>query len=63
VPGPPEANEWISEELIAQIDRFVWGGDQNRGKAPPCDPQAPLGRFVGQPGMYPRLQPLPQASP
>jgi phospholipid/cholesterol/gamma-HCH transport system substrate-binding protein len=63
VPPRPDPNEWISEELAAQLDRFVWGGDQNRGKAPPCDPQAPLGRIVGQTGMFPRLQPLPPSSP
>jgi phospholipid/cholesterol/gamma-HCH transport system substrate-binding protein len=59
VPAPPEPNEWISEAVAAQITQFVFGGDQNRGKAPPCDPQAPLGRFVGQTGAFPRLQPLP----
>jgi phospholipid/cholesterol/gamma-HCH transport system substrate-binding protein len=59
VPAPPESNEWISEAVAAQITQFVFGGDQNRDKAPPCDPQAPLGRFVGQTGAFPRLQPLP----
>ena len=59
VPPAPDPNEWISEDLRQQIDRFIYGGDANRGKAPPCDPQAPLGRIVGQPGMFPRLQPLP----
>ena len=63
VPEPPEPNEWISEDLAAQIYRFVWGGDANRDRAPPCDPQAPLGRLVGQPGLFPRLQPLPPGSP
>ena len=59
VPPTPEPNEFLSEEVVAQIDRFIFGGDQNRGKAPPCDAQAPLGRIVGQSGMFPRLQPLP----
>ena len=59
VPPPPEPNEWISEAVAAQIAQFVFGGDQNRDKAPPCDPQAPLGRVVGQTGLFPRLQPLP----
>ena len=31
----------------------------NRGKAPACDPQAPLGRLLGQAGMFPHLEPLP----
>jgi phospholipid/cholesterol/gamma-HCH transport system substrate-binding protein len=59
VPPTPEPNEWLPADVIADIDRFIFGGDENRGKAPPCDPQAPLGRVVGQPGMFPRLQPLP----
>jgi virulence factor Mce-like protein len=59
VPPTPEPNEWLPPSVVADIDRFIFGGDQNRGKAPPCDAQAPLGRFVGQPGMFPRLQPLP----
>ena len=59
VPPTPEPNEFLSAEIVDQIDRFIFGGDQNRGKAPPCDPQAPLGRVVGQSGMFPRLQPLP----
>jgi virulence factor Mce-like protein len=59
VPDPPEPNEWLSEDVVAQIYRFIYGGDENRGRAPPCDPQAPLGRVVGQSGTFPRLQPLP----
>jgi phospholipid/cholesterol/gamma-HCH transport system substrate-binding protein len=59
VPPTPEPNAFLSQDLVSQIDRFVFGGDQNRGKAPPCDPQLPLGRVVGQSGMFPRLQPLP----
>jgi len=59
VPPPPEPNQWLPEAVVAQIDQFVFGGDENRGKAPPCDPQAPLGRLVGQTGLFPRLQPLP----
>ena len=59
LPEPPEPNEWLSEDVAAQLYRFVYGGDVNRGKAPPCDPQAPLGRLVGQSGVFPRLQPLP----
>ena len=58
-PPTPEPNEWLTESVIEQIDLFIFGGDLNRGKAPPCDPQAPLGRVVGQSGMFPRLQPLP----
>ena len=59
VPPTPAPNEWLPEEVIEDIDQFVFGGAENRGKAPPCDPQAPLGRVVGQTGLFPRLQPLP----
>ena len=59
VPPPPAPNEFLSESVAAQIEQFIFGGDQNRGKAPPCDPQEPLGQAVGQSGLFPRLQPLP----
>ena len=59
VPPTPEPNEFLSQDIVDQIDRFIFGGDQNRGKAPPCDAQAPLGRILGQSGMFPHLQPLP----
>jgi hypothetical protein len=59
VPPTPEPNEWLPEEVIEDIDLFIFGGAENRNAAPPCDPQAPLGRVVGQPGLFPRLQPLP----
>jgi virulence factor Mce-like protein len=58
-PPPPEPNEFLSPDLAAQIYEFVYGGDVNLGRAPPCDPQAPLGRLVGQTGVYPHLMPLP----
>jgi phospholipid/cholesterol/gamma-HCH transport system substrate-binding protein len=59
VPPTPEPNEFLPAAVVAQIDQFIFGGNQNRGKAPPCDPQAPLGRLAGQSGLFPRLQPLP----
>jgi phospholipid/cholesterol/gamma-HCH transport system substrate-binding protein len=59
VPPTPEPNEFLSPLVIDQIDLFIFGGDENRGKAPPCDPQAPLGRVLGQPGLFPHLEPLP----
>ena len=51
-PVPPRRRSRTSSSPRSswpQIDRFVFGGDQNRGKAPPCDPQAPLGRMSGSP--------------
>jgi phospholipid/cholesterol/gamma-HCH transport system substrate-binding protein len=59
VPPPPEPNEWLPQSVVDQIKQFVYGGDENSGKAPPCDPQAPLGRLVGQSGMFPRLMRAP----
>jgi phospholipid/cholesterol/gamma-HCH transport system substrate-binding protein len=56
---PAPVDPYLPAELVALLDTFVFGGAENRGKAPPCDPQAPLGRVVGQAGSYPRLQPLP----
>jgi phospholipid/cholesterol/gamma-HCH transport system substrate-binding protein len=58
-PPAPESNEWLSPAVAAQIDQFIFGGDTNRGKAPPCDAQAPLGRLLGQAGSFPHLEPLP----
>jgi len=58
-PPTPEPNEFLSPSVVADIDKFIFGGDVNRGKAPPCDPQAPLGSLLGQAGMFPHLEPLP----
>ena len=46
------------ENVAAQIKQFIFGGTDRR-KAPPCDPQEPLGHVVDQSGLFPRLQPLP----
>ena len=56
VPDPPAG---LSPDLFAAISYYTYGGSQNRGAAPPCDQQSPLGGLIGQPGRYPRLQPLP----
>jgi virulence factor Mce-like protein len=59
-PTPPPPNEYLSERLSAEIQKFVFGiGTENEGRAPPCVEQAPLGRLVGQPGRYPHVEPLP----
>jgi phospholipid/cholesterol/gamma-HCH transport system substrate-binding protein len=61
VPDEPAPRDpWLPANLIAQLSYFTWGGPENRGAAPPCDPQAPLGRQTGAgSGAYPALQPLP----
>jgi phospholipid/cholesterol/gamma-HCH transport system substrate-binding protein len=58
-PPPPLASPpLLSTNLAGLINQFVFGGAENTGAAPPCDPQEPLGRKVGQTGVYPRLQPI-----
>jgi phospholipid/cholesterol/gamma-HCH transport system substrate-binding protein len=58
-PTPPEPNENLTQRLSDEIKRFVFGiGTGNEGRAPACEEQAPLGRLVGQPGRYPRVEPL-----
>jgi hypothetical protein len=59
-PVPPEPNENLTQRLSDEIKRYVFGiGTENEGRAPACIEQAPLGRLVGQPGRYPRVEPLP----
>jgi phospholipid/cholesterol/gamma-HCH transport system substrate-binding protein len=49
----------VAPSVVPQIAQFVFGVPENHGAAPPCVAQQPLGRLVGQSGLYPRLQPLP----
>jgi phospholipid/cholesterol/gamma-HCH transport system substrate-binding protein len=58
-PPPLSVPPLVTPELAGLITQFVFGGPENTGAAPPCDPQEPLGHKVGQDGVYPRLQPLP----
>jgi phospholipid/cholesterol/gamma-HCH transport system substrate-binding protein len=60
VPSAPAAVEpfWPAR-LVDRVQQFVYGDPKNRGKAPPCEAQAPLGGIIGQSGAYPQLQPLP----
>jgi len=59
-PAPPAPlDPWLPAGLVNQIRYYTFGYDQNLNRAPPCDPQAPLGQMFGQGGQYPRLQPLP----
>jgi phospholipid/cholesterol/gamma-HCH transport system substrate-binding protein len=57
--APPLPPGGVDPTLVPQIAQFVFGQPENSGAAPPCIPQRPLGRLVGQSGLYPRLQPLP----
>jgi phospholipid/cholesterol/gamma-HCH transport system substrate-binding protein len=61
VPNEPAPRDpWLPANLLAPLSYFTWGGPENRGAAPPCDPQTPLGRQTGAgSGVYPALQPLP----
>ncbi len=60
VPSPPQPLEpWMPADLAEDIEAYIYGGaDGNTGKAPPCDPQRPLGNVLDQPGLYPLLKPL-----
>jgi len=49
----------LPADLRALVEQFAFGGSTTGAvPAPPCREQAPLGRFVGQPGRYPNLQPI-----
>ena len=58
-PPPPLTGPNLSPNLAALIQQFVFSA----GGAPRCVAQRPLGRLVGQSGVYPRLEPLPIAFP
>jgi phospholipid/cholesterol/gamma-HCH transport system substrate-binding protein len=65
VPDAPAAvDPYWPQTLVDRVNEFVYGGAHNKGAAPPCEAQAPLGTLKipslsGQTGAYPRLQPLP----
>ena len=66
VPDAPAAvDPYWPQSLLDRVNEFVYGGAANKGRAPPCVAQAPLGSTLkipslsGQTGAYPRLQPLP----
>jgi virulence factor Mce-like protein len=57
---PPTANQFMNQITSDLVAEFVFGVPENVNKAPPCDPQTPLGRLAGQDGkLFPQLQPLP----
>jgi phospholipid/cholesterol/gamma-HCH transport system substrate-binding protein len=61
VPAEPVPRDpWLPAGLQRLVSIYAFGDTTpNRGAAPPCDPQAPLGGLLGQSGSYPQLQPLP----
>jgi phospholipid/cholesterol/gamma-HCH transport system substrate-binding protein len=64
LPSPPSpVAGLLPADLAGLINQFAFGGAGQAGTAPPCDPQRPLGRLVGQSGVYPQLQELPFETP
>jgi len=60
VPDPPApVDPYWPVDLVSRVNEFVYGNATNRGRAPPCVAQRPLGELIGQSGAYPQLQPLP----
>ena len=58
-PAPAAVEPFWPADLVERVQQFVYGDPNNRGKAPPCEAQTPLGGVLGQSGAYPHLQPLP----
>jgi phospholipid/cholesterol/gamma-HCH transport system substrate-binding protein len=57
--APAPVEPFWPPTLVDRVNEFVYGGTNNKGRAPPCEAQAPLGEIIGQSGSYPHLQPLP----
>jgi phospholipid/cholesterol/gamma-HCH transport system substrate-binding protein len=57
--APAPVDPYWPADLVARVNQFVYGDPDNRGAAPPCVAQAPLGQILGQTGDFPHLQPLP----
>ena len=56
----PTLGSAITGELRGLLQKFVYGGTEPPNvPRPPCSVQAPLGRILGQPRMFPRLEPMP----
>jgi phospholipid/cholesterol/gamma-HCH transport system substrate-binding protein len=49
----------LAPGLAANVVEFAYGGNPAVVPSPPCRAQRPLGRLVGQSGLFPRLQPQP----
>jgi phospholipid/cholesterol/gamma-HCH transport system substrate-binding protein len=54
-PPPPVPGPGLPAELADLIDTYIFAA----GGAPQCKSQRPLGRLVGQSGLYPRLEAIP----
>ncbi|MFL5895320.1 MAG: MlaD family protein [Thermoleophilaceae bacterium] len=50
----PDAGSIIPQTTIDLVEQFAFKG--GTVPAPPCKPQAPLGRFIGQSGLYPHVE-------
>jgi phospholipid/cholesterol/gamma-HCH transport system substrate-binding protein len=57
--APAPVDPFWPTDLVSRVNEFVYGNATNRGRAPPCVAQRPLGELIGQSGAYPQLQPLP----
>jgi len=60
IPGLPPVPDFFPPSTYALIDQFAYGGKAPGAvPAPTCKPQAPLGRLLGQPGLYPHAEVAP----
>jgi len=60
-PISPLAGTVLSDQLLQQIQDFIYGGLSNGNVAPPCKEQTPMGpRFTGTPGVYPHVEAAPR---
>lgn len=53
----PDAAGLIPQGTLDLVNQFAF--KSGNVPAPPCKPQAPLGRLLGQPGMYPHVERAP----
>jgi virulence factor Mce-like protein len=59
-PAPTAETGPLPPVLADNLSFYAFGGTENRGAAPPCTPQPPLGPATnGGGGLFPQLQPLP----
>ncbi len=59
-PVTPLASTLLPQQLLDQIQDFVYGELANGNVAPPCKEQAPLGpRLTDTPGVYPHVEAAP----